>query len=247
MGHHPLRRDITQRRPGQPRLGQVRAVEPGALQGGAGEHRRPQVGAAQVGAVEPGVGQVRPPQVGIAQVLAGQVLAREVGTGQVRPRPQPDTQPPRDQLRVRLRHRGRRRIGDGVLRPAGRRVPAGQVGEEVGHQLRHLLRREQIAGMATAAGRRREHTGDLGRDQVLHHRLVDEGEPAVGVAAQRGAGTEQVGGLVRGAAAWVAHRPEHVAGDLGQPGHADEGRAVPPQRDGEFGDGGPPFVDRQLP
>ncbi len=133
--HHPLGPDITQGRPGQARLGQVRAVERGRGQGRAGEHRRPQVGAVQVGAVEPGVGEVRPPQVRAAQVPAGEVLPGEIGVGELRPRPQPDAQPARDQIRVRLRHRRRVRVVDGVLRPAGRLNPAGQIGEEVGHQL----------------------------------------------------------------------------------------------------------------
>ncbi len=64
-------------------------------------------------------------------------MAGEIGAGQLRLRPQPDTQPPRHhhRVRLRLRHRGCVHVVDGVLRPAGRRVPAGQVGEEVGHQL----------------------------------------------------------------------------------------------------------------
>ncbi len=100
-----------------------------------------------------------------------------------------------------------------------------------------------MVGMVGCCG---EPAGGFGRDQIFHHRLVDEGESAVGVPAQRRTRTEQVSGLVRGQAPRIAHRPEHLAGDLGQPGQVDEGDTVAPQGHGQLGDGGVPFVDRQL-
>ncbi len=103
-----------------------------------------------------------------------------------------------------------------------------------------------MAGMASMAGRRCESAGDVGRDQILHHRPVDEGEPPVGIAAQCRTRTEQQGGLGRGKTPGVAHRLEHPGGDLGQPGQVDEGDTVAPQRHGELGDGGVPFLDRHL-
>ncbi len=184
--------------------------------------------------VEAGVGEVRPAQVGAAQVPAGEVVAGEIGVGQLRSRPQWDVQPPRDHQRVRLCHRGRVRIVDGVLGPARRLVPVGQVCEEVGHQLRHLPCREEAIGMA---GRCHELSGDFGGDQVLHHRGMDEGELVVGVPAQCRTRTDQHGGLGRGETPGVAHRREHSGGDLGQSGHVDERHTVAPHGHGEFGDG----------
>ncbi len=91
---------------------------------------------------------------------------------------------------------------------------------------------------------RAEPTGGLGRDQVLHHRLVDEREPAGGVPAQGRPRTEQMGGLGRGEVARVPHRLEHLAGNHGQSGHIDERCAVAPQRHSQLGDGDLPFADR---
>ncbi len=167
-------------------------------------------------------------------------MAGEIGAGQFRPRPQHDAQPPRHHHRVRLRHRGR---VHGVLCPAGRRVPAGQIGEEIHHQLRHLLSREQTTSLVGLTG---EPAGDIGRDQVLHHRPVNEGEPAIGIPAQRRPRTEQMRGLGRGQTTRVPHRPEHPGGDLVQPGHRDERLAVPPHRHRQLGDSILPLIDRQL-
>ncbi len=75
---------------------------------------------------------------------------------------------------------------------------------------------------------------------------MDEGEPALGVPAQRRTRTKQMRGLSRGQTMRIAHRPEHVTGDLGQPGQVDEGGTVAPQSHCELGDGILPLVDRQL-
>ncbi len=168
-----------QPRTGQVRAGQIGVVEPHAGQVGAGEVREPQV------------------EAGELVVLAAQVLPGEADADAA------DLQPAGDRQRV-----GSGGVGRGLVRvdlpgPALGVGPAGCPTEKVGHQRRHLAAREQTGHRLTVV----QQPGGFERDQIFHHRRVDEPEPVLVAADQQAACADLVHHLCR---------VEPVAGQVGQ-------------------------------
>ena len=156
---------------------QYRRPQRSAYHPDASEISLSQVRAGEVDVVQAHAAQDRAPQVGIPEVAAGQILIPEVNVGEIlrcldfglafHDRPGESAE---QGDRVQL---GGLRCGgtpQHVASPADGCGRAGQVGEEVDHQLRHLPAGEDRLGRAALGEFLRRRVGD----QPFHDRLMHE-------------------------------------------------------------------------